>query len=101
MGLDISVCDTRFSGQIQHVLDGLRKLGCDRADKFYMLTSTQLASAAITLHSLKLLQTTVVAMEKIASGDNAPPSQIRIICKLLEDKASRDVAFKLSVNLTV
>lgn len=100
MGLDVSVCDRRFSGQIQHVLQGLRSLGCHKADQLHMLTSAQLMSAGISLHSLKLLQATVVAAELMAAGDNALPSQIRIISRLVEDKASRDVAFRLSVNLT-
>ena len=93
MALEVSVRDGQFSGQVQHVMDGLRKLGCDKADKLHMLTAADLASAAITLHALRLLLTTF-PMQLAADLPACP-----VIIKFLQDSASKDVAFKLSVNL--
>jgi len=92
MALDVSVRDGQFSGHVQHVMEGLRKLGCDKADKLHMLTVADLASAAISMAALRLLLTTF------------PPglpdgARVAVMTKFLEDKSTHDVAFKLSVNL--
>jgi hypothetical protein len=97
MAMEVSVCDRQFSGQVQQVLQALRKLGCDKANTLYILTPADLASAAINMHSLKTLQMTAPTVVFAAENKDAP--QARIVNKLLEDKSSRDVAFKLSVNL--
>lgn len=94
MAIELSVCDSRFSGQLQQVLQGLRRLGCDKANTMYILTVADMASAALTVHSLKLLRATAPPVHFDAESKPVP-----IINKLLEDMASRDVAFKLSVNL--
>jgi hypothetical protein len=93
MALDVSVRDGQFSGQVQHVMEGLRKLGCDKADKLHMLTIADLASVAITLNALRLLLTTFPA-QLVADVSRMP-----VITKFLQDSASQDIAFKLSVNL--
>ena len=99
MALRVSVGDRQFSGQLQQVLEALRRAGHDKANTLYILTPAELVAAGLSLHTLKLLAaTSVAAAPVLAEGAEATPPP-RLITRLLEDKASHDVAFKLGVDL--
>jgi len=100
MALRVSVGDRQFGGQIQQALELLRRAGCDKANTLYILTPAELVAAGLSLHLLKMLSTTVVgSVPALAEGaEPAPPP--RLISRLLEDKASHDIAFKLGVELS-
>jgi hypothetical protein len=99
MAQRVSVSDRQFSGQIQHVLECLRRIGCDKANTLYILTPAELVAAGISLPVLKMLSTTSVGVPALAEGGEPTPPP-RLVSRLLEDKASHDIAFKLGVDLS-
>ena len=99
MALAISVFDKRFSGQLQQALQELRRAGCAKANTLYILTPAQLSAGGLTLHMLKVLASTSVGTVAIAVGAADAPQPPRIVARLLEDKASHEIAFQLGVDL--
>ena len=98
MALRVSASDRQFSGQIQQVLESLRRIGCDKANVLYILTTSELVAAGISLPVLKLLSSTSVGVPALAAGGEPTPPT-RLVTRLLEDKASHDIAFKLGVDV--
>jgi len=101
MTLGVSVSDRQFSGQIQQVLQALRRAGCTKANTLYILTPAELIAAGLSVHLLKMLSATSVGAVAVpaGAGGEPPPPPPRLITRLLEDKASNDVAFKLGFDL--
>ncbi|HZP67702.1 MAG TPA: hypothetical protein VFB32_15470 [Rudaea sp.] len=95
----VSVCDRQFSGQIQQVLQSLRRAGCHKANTLYILTPSELIAAGLSLHMLKVLGSIGIRSAAVAVGAGESAPTARLVMRLLEDKASHDVAFKLGADL--
>ena len=95
----VSVCDRRLSGQVQQALQGLLRGGHTKANVLYILSASELTVSGLSLHLLRVLASTTLASTAAAVVGGEPPAPTRLVARLLEDKASHDVAFKLGADL--
>ena len=95
----VSVSDPQFSGHIQQVLLALRRAGCSKANTLYILTPAELIASGLSLHTLKILAATSIGAVAVAVGADDAVPRAKLVSRLLEDKESHDIAFKLGVDL--